>query len=231
MYLALAAKPSLCTIVRVEKLNELFELAKNFVTSLANVVFGGCRLKDLKCLLLKTIPSRGDVERAVHTIQEHCATVVLNEDKYKSLMKLLLWERLFHPSCMNGITLYQIFQFCGRRNEALKHFRTCQVPHSCLLKLAGLVLCLPGSYTSVKRVFSLINYLWNSGKKSQFKVTTTTTMLTVRTHFNLSCAKFSSKLSNTNTRLKKTHSSEKSILRPKFKKWKSYTQASEIPKC
>lgn len=97
---------------------------------------------------------------------------------------------------------------CGRWEEVLKHFRACQVPHANLMKLAGLVLSLPGSNASVERVFPLMNDLWNSGK-SQLKVETVKAMLQVRTHFSMSCVEFSNKLSSTNEVLKKIHSSEK----------------------
>lgn len=77
-----------------------------------------------------------------------------------------------------------------------------------LMKLASLVLSLPGSNASVERVFPLMNDLWNSGK-SQLKVETVKAMLQVRTHFSMSCVEFSNKLSSTNEVLKKIHSSEK----------------------
>ena len=61
-----------------------FDISRAFFSAALNYIQGWGRhnddLRDLQCLLLKNIPTRPEIEKAVETVQAKCLVVTINED-------------------------------------------------------------------------------------------------------------------------------------------------------
>lgn len=75
-------------------------------------------------------------------------------------------------------------------------------------KMVQFVLCMPGTNACVERIFSLVNMFWTD-KKSRLDIETIKAVITVKSHFNLSCSEFYDKLNYNQELLKAIHSSKK----------------------
>ena len=76
------------------------------------------------------------------------------------------------------------------------------------MEIASLIMCLPGSNSSVERLFSAMNSIWTD-EKSRMKVETVKALLQLKTNFYFSCEELTVKLHGNEQIIKKIHSSHK----------------------
>lgn len=85
-------------------------------------------------------------------------------------------------------------------------FNENHIPCVHLTKVVEFAICLPGTDAATKRVFSIINNLWTSGK-SQLNVDTVMAMVIAKCNFECNtCEDFKQQIENCDELLKKVHS-------------------------
>lgn len=75
-------------------------------------------------------------------------------------------------------------------------------------KIVHLVLYMPGTIACLKHIFSLVKMFWDD-EKSRLYIGKIKTVITIKTHFNLSCSEFYDYLISKQKLLKAIHSSKK----------------------
>jgi hypothetical protein len=110
-------------------------------------------------MLLKTVPERERSEETVHFLSAKADVIAIDEDslfdEISSLKVFVMKEKIKEWDMNNANT-------CARWSEMFLHFSKKMVPYLQLQRLVEISLCLPGSNTSLERVFSAMNTIWTS---------------------------------------------------------------------
>ena len=95
-----------------------------------------------------------------------------------------------------------------RWSTVFTRFKENDIPHTNLVRLVSVVMCLPRSNAAVERVFSQMNDIWTDSR-NRFTVPSIQAILIVKTKINLPCEKFMEMLAKDRAIQNKIHSSEK----------------------
>lgn len=92
--------------------------------------------------------------------------------------------------------------------EIFQHFRNNNIPFDQISSVVEYILCLPGTNTTVERIFSAVNKSWTR-EKSQLHVSVLKSILFVKYNIQLSCIEMFNLLKSRDDLLNKIASSEK----------------------
>jgi hypothetical protein len=107
-------------------------------------------------MLLKTVLQREKIEETVHFFSAEADVIAIDEgslfDEISSLKVFVMKEKIKEWD-MNNANTY------ARWSEVFLHFSEKMFPYLQLQRLVEMSLCLPGSNTSVEKVFSAVNII------------------------------------------------------------------------
>jgi len=143
-------------------------------------------------------------QNAKNTLNFLSELVLLNEDDY-------------FDEFMSFLNIFQEkFYFIGTKMVTnIKLFKEKDVSISNLAAVVDFAFCLPGSSTSIERVFSLMTSTWTD-VRNQMGVTTVESCLITKT-YGLSCMKFHDEIIKNQSFLKNVHSTQKYTMKAEDK--------------
>jgi hypothetical protein len=151
-------------------------------------------------MLLKTVPQREKTEKTVHFFSAKADVIAIDEDSLFdeiSSLKAFVTKEKIKEWDMNNVNT------CVRWSEVFLQFSEKMVPYVQLQRLDKISLCLPGSNTSMERVFSAMNMIWIS-QRSRLCLQTIKSLSIVLTNFPMTCQQFAAKLGSRQDILKKS---------------------------
>lgn len=189
--------------------HEFYQVFDDFFDACINYVNkwnrSNANLNKFCWICVKEVPKWSDVENSLIFFSNQDKNLItLNEN--------LLFDEFVH---VKNIMLTHIQEW--NENKIPITDRWLQIFHKCteyhidcenLSKMIHFVLSLPGTNACVERIFSLVNMYW-ADEKSRLDIKMVKAVVTVKTHFNLSCIEFYEYLLSKEELLRAIHSSKK----------------------